>query len=482
MRGEIYVLSLLRVSELARNVVTEHLPGAMAHSDVLAELTDPERRNLAGARYEYLATKLAEAFKPAPPPRFTESTFDELLRPAVRRALAVVLQCRPEDTLASLFDPVQIRRELDDVRRGPGTGQRNLDPESVIYELLSGPGSGRAVTRIRQRYQFSENDWGNHLERRGWLLDTAAELLQKEATRRGWSRLEPSRVLAGIVAGAGRSVEATAESEHFDALAIVYLRRLAAGLADNLREEAEANINRAISRVPGSPGLIKLRGWLDLYERNSLTRGLLKLCGGTVSLHMILGREHCQDKAVIDTYEKPLQPDPMIIANVSEFTRKRWREAPEEYVTFEVQCRIGDEAQPVTILTVVQLLRTEFLLVRPVIERLRGTDLVADGPTLGKRLLNTPVATNVGVQGALRGYLERNAARFAQTIVLSGISQPLTAAGVPWRRALRDDLGFTVRESTRDVEFPKTRAKFVAELTEQYDSDGRGLTVDTDPP
>lgn len=480
MRGEIYVLSLLRVSELAENVATEHLRGPMVTNNVAAELTDPDRRHLTGPRYEYLALKLAEAFKPAPPPRFTEANFLDLLQPAVRQELGRVLGCPPDDALASLFDPVRIRRELDQVgRRSP---RPVADVESLLYELLTG-GSDKMVTRIRRRYQFNENAWGSHLQRRRWLLDSAVEHLQREAARRGWTRTEAGRALAGVIARAGRPADdLSLTDDAYDALAVVYLRRLAAGLVSDLREEAESNIDRAAAKVSTMTGLVKLRGWVDLYERRHLARGLLKLCGGTLPLHRMILRERCTDKQVYATYEKPLQPDRLVVGNINEYSKREGLTGYREYVTFDIQCRFGDAPDPTTVLTVARLPREEFRRVRAAIERLRGDDLSAQGPTVGERVLNTGVPVTEGLQGLLRGYVERNTALVAQTIVLSGIQQPVTAVSVPWRHSLRDNLGYAPRDGAGDVSFPQDIRQIVDELTKQYETGGKRLVIDRDQP
>ena len=484
MRGEIYVLSLLRVSELADNVVTEHLRDSV-NSNAVAELTDPERQHLAGARYEYLADKITEAFQPPPPPRFTEANFLDLLQPAVQRELARVLGCPPEDALASLLDPIPIMRDLDSIQPSTLPPTLDADVEPLLYALLTGPANGHAVTRIRQRYQFGENDWGTYLRTRRWLLDSAIDLLHQEATRRGWGRVEPSRALAGLIAHAGQpTAERLGPSEgHFDALAIVVLRRLAAQLAGDLREEAEASISSAIAKAPTMTGLIKLRGWIDLYERNSLARGLLKLCGGTVPLRRVIAHAERSVKQVYATYEKPIRNENLTVGNVNEFPRREGLLRREQwYVTFDVQCLLGDDDEPVTILTITRLPRRDFPQVRGAIERLHGTDLSAVGDTVGDRLLNTGVSAGNDLQSLLRGYIERHCALVAQTIVLAGIQQPLTADDVPWQRSLRDHLRYIPRNPDQDVVFQKDLAEIIDEVREHYRDTGRDLVIDSEPP
>ena len=111
------------------------------------------------------------------------------------------------------------------------------------------------------------------------------------------------------------------------------------------------------------------------------------------------------------------------------------------------------------------------------IGRLRGRDLSAVGDTLGQRLLNTEVAVSKDFPGRLRAAMLKNSAPIAQTIVLSGIRQPIQAI-VPWQNQLNGTLDYSVARPDLDTEFNKGRVEdLLAGLKAEYSNQGVALTI-----
>jgi len=71
----------------------------------------------------------------------------------------------------------------------------------------------------------------------------------------------------------------------------------------------------------------------------------------------------------------------------------------------------------------------------------------------------------------------KHTALIAQTIVLSGIKQPVQAH-IPWRNQLSDSLGYTVADPGRDTRISNGRVDdLIADLTARYGRQGVDLEV-----
>lgn len=472
MRGEIYVMSLLEISGRAEDIVVEHMTGPMMHSNPVLELTDPDRIDLAGPRFEQLADVLEAVMRPRPPELLGEADFEKLLRADVQLAISRPLGCAPGDVLVSLFDPVGLERALDELgTMRPG----DADSERLIYAMFGRDG----FRAYRLLYGFGEHAWGGELLRRRWLLDSAVDLLLAEGARRGWGD-EPGRILSGLIAEAGHSSfePSLRGGESYTALAVVYLRRLFARMVTELYQESESYVREAVGRAPGAPGLLALRGWLELYERGNLARGLVLLCGGAQPLRTALSNGRCEVRRVT---ENSALAEPLTIEEFTEFPKRRAKIGRERwYVTFSVGCRVAADQPAIPILKVTELPREDFTRLGQAIERLTGEHIPAGPGPLGERLLDVTVPIGGTFDGALRGFVERNIDLIAQTIVLTGQQHPVDAA-VPWSQRLQTSTGYAVRDGDLDADLPVSVEQLVTELTEEYASQQRQLIIERQP-
>ena len=469
MRGEIYVMSLLRISSQAEDVVIEHMPGSMTHSNPVRELTDPDRISLAERRFEELADVLQAVLRPRPPEPFGEADFAKLLHADVQLALARLLGCAPGDVLTSLFNPVGLERALDDLDT---PRPRDADSERLIYTMFGCDG----FKGYRLLYGFGEYAWGSELLTRHWLLDSAVDLLLAEGARRGWGD-EPGRILSGLIAEAGSPAAEppTRGGESYSALAVIYLRRLLARLVRELYQESDSHVREAVRRAPGAPGLLALRGWLELYERGNLARGLVLLCGGVQPLRAALSNGRYEVRHVT---ENPTLTERLKVGGYTEFAKKKTRIGRERwFVSFTVDCKVSAEEPPVPILNVTDLPKEDFERLKPTIERLKGEHIADGPPLLGERLLEATVPVGGTFDGALRSFVERNVALIAQTIVLTGQRHPVDAA-VPWSKQLQASTRYETRDGNLDADLPADVEQLVTQLSEEYASQQRQLTID----
>lgn len=126
------------------------------HSNPVLELTDPDRIDLAGPRFEQLADVLEAVMRPRPPELLGEADFEKLLRADVQLAISRPLGCAPGDVLVSLFDPVGLERALDELgTMRPG----DADSERLIYAMFGRDG----FRAYRLLYGFGEHAWGGEL-------------------------------------------------------------------------------------------------------------------------------------------------------------------------------------------------------------------------------------------------------------------------------------------------------------------------------
>jgi hypothetical protein len=469
MRGEIYVMSLLRISSRAEDIAAEHMVGPTMHVNPALELTDPDRIDLAELRFEELADVLEVILRPRPPELFGEADFERLLRTEVQLAISRPLGCAPGDVLASLFDPVGLERALDELGTvRPG----DADSERLIYAMFGCDG----FKAYRLLYGFGEHAWGNELLSRRWLLDSAVDVLLAEGARRGWGD-EPGRILSGLIAEAGQSAigPSLRGGESYTALSIIYLRRLLARLVTELYQESESYVREAVGTAPGAPGLLALRGWLELYERGNLARGLVLLCGGTQPLRTALSNGRCEVRRVT---ENPALAAHLKVDGVTQFAKRKARIGAERwFVTFTVGAQVKPDQPAVPILNVTDLPREDFERLKPAIERLTGEHISAGPALLGERLLDATVPVGGTFDGALRSFVERNIDLIAQTIVLTGQQHPIDAA-VPWSQRLQASTGYDVQAGDLDADLPADTEQLVMELTQEYASQRKQLTID----
>jgi hypothetical protein len=298
MRGEMYVLQLLQLSERARSHAEQLYRRSEAHGILryLIEAKDDE----AAEMFPHLAVELKRLFKPVDLPKFAESDFE-----LVRRsdwAIGQALGCRDEP-LEFLFDPVPIGRAYDEVARG---GHRSNNAEGLLI-LLRQPGILAAIRRKRGK---PESAWGDIMQREEWLRPEAVERLRELAAQRGWSReAQPARILAGIMHGTGGS-GTDAIDGGFDALAIAAIRRRVEGLVEALREEAIRQISEARDAAPEVRALTLLHGWIDMYEGQAIARSLLNLCGGTATVAAMLHAAAGIEQTTVESSGDEPEPEP----------------------------------------------------------------------------------------------------------------------------------------------------------------------------
>ena len=468
MRGELYVTLLIWRWERARQIATRLYK---ADNDVRSALSEAPSDQL-GNTFSELANSLAAELGPRGPGRFTDWHFRVLKEPPVTKALARVLDCADGDALDMLLDPLPMRRALDEVSPNPMRA-------SATADILASEMRTRAA-EIRRRRGFAENEWGDFLEAKRWIKGSAALRLRQEAERRSWpGDAVPPTILAGLIDVTERPEQApgpdTDEGHPFDVLGIASIRRRVDALAVTLYRQAESHFADTVQAAPSVRSLSMLQGWFDLYERQAIAQGLSRLCGGTRVLATLLEGVLTEDKGITGG---PESGEYLTVNPGTPFTRRSLLSPKKrEYVTFSVMCKVRGVDVYLPILDVVAMPVEDYRHVSEGIGRLRGRDLSAVGDTLGQRLLNSEVAVSKDFTGRLRAAMLKNSALIAQTIVLSGIKQPVQAI-VPWQNQLNGTLDYNVADPDLDTEFNKGCVEdLLAGLRAEYGGQGVGLTI-----
>jgi len=442
MKNELYVVQLVGFSERARDAVAPLL-GNWSQSDLLRALHTPHnllRRHrsldLEGL-FQELAGRIQAAFTPPRlPSQFTESHLRRLTAPEVRGRLASALQCNDIDVIATLLDPDPLRAALASIDAPPG-GPATFDAEELLLLVMA------RLPSLRIHYGLDSSDWGAFLEERRWLSEIAVRQLQAEAHRNDWAKdALPTSILAGIIEGVGGPTFQWG-SARFDALALIELRRRVAALAEELRDEALRYAEEAVQLAPDLGSISRLPAWIELYERNAVAVGLLRLFTGARSVASLLAEGKPRD---LGEQGDPVRDDGLLIADEHRYGLK-------PRISFVVQCMVQGEAHPKAILRCEALPRRNYPQVKDTVQRLRGGDLASQGGTLGERLLNTQVALRHGIDGYLRLAVERHIGEVVQTLVLTGQQQPIQTQ-VAWREQLQSRLPFQASPSTYDIRFP----------------------------
>lgn len=462
MLGEIYVTHLLASSPTARDIAMgmSWLP---LDRDLLEFLRDPDEVRQTAVRFESLAVELSRRLTAPQLPHFTEGELKSLVRLPTRTALATVFGCDTVDVFSNVLDPEPIRLAL--LEAGIAMPP-NDDADSLLLHVLADAN----LAQIRRRHAAGPNDWGWILDDEGWILPSALSVLAEECGRRGLldgsAPRSGSRLLAAIVNDiappAGR---VRADEIRIDALGAVEILRRVARLVEELRNEAIAHAERAMEQAPGLPELRRLKGWIELYECRSLSRGLPAFLGGTTPLSALVGKA---EVTVPPVAGPPVPDEPLILDDIEQYRSHLFG---RRYATCRVYCRVAGSTEPTPILTLKRLPADALPLLAVGIPRLRGVDLALVGDTLGERLLATGLTSPKGVAGLLRHAVTQHLADVVQTIALTGIDQPVTAA-VPWKRDLADRLDRTPARTDdrigpadgQDVELPRDVRSIADEL------------------
>jgi len=468
MRGEIYVTLLIHRWERSRQI-TERL--YRQSKDVRTALHEAASDQL-GNTFSELADKLARELGPRPPDPFAERHFQALTSPRVIKTLARVLDCSEGEALDTLLDPLPMRRALDEV--SPHIGRANATADLLASEMRS------RAEEIRLSRGLAENEWGDFLEAKRWIKRPAMLRLRREGERRNWpSETGPATILAGLIDLTERAQQGpdpyTDEGDPYDSLAIGSIRQRVDTLVAALRREAESHFADALESAPSIRSLGMLQGWFDLYDKQAVALGLSRLCGGTRILATLLEGARTEDKGLQGAPEPEeyltTKPEMPYVRRRDKFLRQH------DYVTFSIMCQVHGIGLLLPVLDVVALPVEDYRYVSEGISRLRGRDLSAVGDTLGQRLLNTAVTVSNDLTGRLRAAVLRNSALMAQTIVLSGIRQPIQVT-VPWQNELSDELGYTVADPNLDTKIDGGRVdELIAKLTADYSDQGVTLTM-----
>jgi hypothetical protein len=434
MDNELYVVSLVTSSERARTAVSEVM-GNYAQTDLLrriAALTDPvEAASLLGE----LAARIRMEFTPPQlPTAFTGEHVRQLLSPASTARLAEVMSCSPADVLATLLDAYQLATALGEVG---STRQQVLDAELLLFELIP------RLPRLAARYGLDARDWGDFMERRGWLTPEATDRLAAEAGRREWDEdARPTQVLAGIMENVG--VRHPHAGTRFDGYALIELHRRIGLLAERLRSEAIERAREAAQEAPDLTSVDRLPAWIELYERDAAAVGLLQLFAGAVSVAGLLQGNFSEPLPVTGV---PAPTEHLQVINDVPFGAL-WKRR----IAFDIACVIQGKDRPEVIVRCRGLAHSEYTAVRETIQRLRGSDLAEAGRTLGERLLHTHVAQREGLQGRLRLALHQYGTEVIQCALLTGVRQPIMVPS-PWRDHLASQLSYAV-PPPGDAQFP----------------------------
>jgi len=475
MRGELYVTYLIHRSPLARGIANERRDPNQRHDDILDELRDPTRLSQAGPKFQTIAERLQATLEPQALRLFTSSDLRALSNMAVWRILGTILGCDPHQALIALLDPVKLQEALEEAQVAPD--RPDADSQHLLWHLIDTRTTDR-VRVIQHCYAFNDNGWGAFMTARQWILPGAAIRLRAEASRRGWIDgslpVRLTDVLAALVTVALQppAWQIGAMEDYFDSLAVVAIRRRVAHLVNELRREASDLAELAARILPGQPGVVELSGWLDLYERQSVIPGLLRLLGGRIPL------VHLLNKGCVEPL--PIAGDPDLDAPLAAVAGRRYTRGPvlhrRQFVNMDVRCPVRGFREPQTFLRIVQLPADAYPTARTAIEQLSVKDLIRLGPSLAESLLATFVTTPDRLTGLLRRAVERHIAAIAQTVALCGINQPIKLT-IPWQSDLRTSLPYTRPDGVEDVAFPNDIDAIVAKLRDSCRRDGKHVTV-----
>jgi hypothetical protein len=431
MDNELFVVWLIKSSDRARAAVGQAL-GDFAETDLLRRVA---ATGGAEERLAELAARIRAEFTPAQLPAvFTEHHLRMLVQRTTAPVLATVLGCSPHDVFDNLLDSHQLARTLRDSGH---TQVQALDAELLLLEIFP------RLARIAARFGLDSRDWGGFIERRGWLTLEAVRRLTAYGESREWPRdAQPTQILAGILEGVGNRSD-LGLSARFDGLALIELRRRAGHISEQLRAEATRHAEEAAQLAPDLTAVSRLPAWLELYERQSIASGLLRLFTGAMSLADLLQGTHSKPPLVTG---QPVAGERLQVTNESTFGVWRRR------VAFDVSCRLEGDGEPQVILSCRGLPKDAYGPVRDRIVQVRGRDLALVGDTVGERLLNTHVARPQGFSGWLRRALQVRHVEVIQCFLLTGARQPILVPS-PWHEYLARRLPYQT-PSSQDTRFP----------------------------
>jgi hypothetical protein len=431
MDNELYVISLVTSSDRARAAVSDAL-GNYALTDLLRQIATFAD---AADRLAELAARIQAEFTPPPlPTAFTGDHLRQLAGTSAPALLAGIMQCPPADLLANLLDAHQL---ADALRDAGSTRQQIHDAELLLLELIP------RLPRLAARYGLDARGWGDFMEHRNWLTPEAVHRLTEEAQRRDWARdAPPTRILAGILENV--SVRQADTGTQFGALALIELRRRIGLLAERLRDEAIDWAREAAQEAPDLTSVDRLPAWIELYERDSVAIGLLRLLTGTVSVAGLLQANFSEPPTVTGV---PAATEHLQVINETAFGAP-WKRR----IAFDVSCVLEGNDRPQVILRCRGLPYDAYNTVRDTLHQLRGGDLAEMGKTLGERLLHTHVAQHEGLHGLLRLALHRYGPEVIQCVVLTGVRQPIVVPS-PWCDHLTSHLPYAIPHAS-DARFP----------------------------
>jgi len=463
-----YVLQLLQLSPEAERRAEQLYDAPRHHGDITYELVHAPD-DAVSSTFALLAKELRKVFDPPQLPRFTDADFDRTRRSETPLATALG---RGHEVLEILFDPVPMREAIDEI---PGDRPVANDVHGLLL-LLRLPGMLPAIRRRRGR---TEAEWGTILQRERWFRPEGERRLREAAAARGWPpETEPARILAGIVNGAPTTAT-TDPDDSFGPLAIAAIRRRVEALVTTLRAEADRQIREARQIAPGLRSLTLLHGWIDMYEENAIARGLLKLCGGTMTVAELLRDAGVQRITTPSASDADPEPGEYLTIEAGLPYPRRVGVRKRMCVTFDVTCRCRNLSTPQQILSVVGMPAEGYQHLRRSLLSLRGDDLSPIGDTLAQRLLNTEIASCLRLDGLLRAAIEGNIDLLAQTIVLGGVHRPISAV-VPWSNELRDSLNLIPEETqnAKEVIFTDDVRRIVENLHADYSARGYDLIIE----
>ncbi|UKY49195.1 hypothetical protein [Streptomyces inhibens] len=411
MDNELYVVWMVRTSERAMAAVEEAL-GNFAAQDLLHRIG---RFSEAESRLAELAARIRAAFTPPELPAvFTGRHLHLLVGPTVQPLLAEILQSPEPEVFATLFDSHQLAQAL----RETGHRQDGIDDaELLLLALLA------RLPRLAARHGLESRDWGGFVEGRGWLTPYALDRLTELARRRGWSAdAGPTQILAGVLEGVGGRPDADRAAQ-FDALALIELRRRIGLLSERLRGDALEHAEEAARLAPDLTSVSRLPAWLELYEHHAVAVGMRRLFTGSVTIGEQLKGLHSQPPPETG---RPKPEENLRVINEVRYGFLKRR------MSFDIECEVEGQSHPLRVLRCRGVLPGQYPAIRDTIRQLRGSDLSAQGESLGERLLNTAVPQRLGLPGRLRSALHRYSTEAVQCVVLTGIRQPV-AVPAPWR-------------------------------------------------
>ncbi|MFF8311780.1 hypothetical protein ACWGQL_24970 [Streptomyces lydicus] len=420
MDNELYVVWMVRTSERAMAAVEEAL-GSFAAHDLLHRIG---RFGEAESRLAELAARIRAVFTPPElPATFTGRHLHLLVGAAAQPLLAEILGCREPDVFATLFDAHQLAQAL----REAGHRQDGVDDaELLLLALLA------RLPRLAARHGLESRDWGGFVEGRGWLTPYALDRLTDLSRRRGWpAQAGPAQVLAGVLEGVGGRHGAEGAAQ-FDALALIELRRRIGLLGEQLRGDALEHAEEAGRLAPDLTSVRRLPAWLELYEHRAVAVGMRRLFAGSVTVGEQLEGLFSEPPPEVG---RPRPEAHLQVVNEVRYGVVRRR------MSFDIACEVEGQAHPSLVLRCRGVRPEDYPAIRDTVHQLHGSDLAAQGESLGERLLNTAVPQRVGLAGRLRAALRQYGAEVVQCVVLTGIRQPVSVPA-PWRDHLGASLPY----------------------------------------